>query len=175
MNAQVQKVKIDKIKIRKPKSTERTFNKKMATAIAESIKVDGQLSPVLLRKHPTEEGYYEQVAGLHRIYAVGQILKWEEIDAFVIECDEGARKMITIAENAFRTPLSKEQFYAAISAWRKHYEGNTNYKHGAAGGKATAAKAEAKSKPEEDDNPLLKFEAVQTGEPAPRVCQDYCG
>jgi len=46
MDTQVQKVRIAQIKIRKPKSSERTFNKKMASALAESIDRDGQLPRV---------------------------------------------------------------------------------------------------------------------------------
>lgn len=157
MDSQVQKIRIDKIKIRKPKATERTFNKKMALAIAESIKVDGQLQPILLRNHPTEPGCYEQIAGLHRIYAVGTILKRDEIDAYVLDCTEESGRMKTIAENVFRTQPNKEQFFAGISAWKKHYEENGAYKQGQAGGQAKAAAGQSQDTTTPDRSPLDDF------------------
>ncbi len=119
---QVQRVKIDQIKIRKPTPDERTYNPMMARALAESIELDGQLQPVILRPHPTEKGYYENVAGLHRIRAIGEILGWDEIDAYVIECDDEHREIMRAAENVFRTPLKELQFYTLISKWKDRYE-----------------------------------------------------
>lgn len=111
-----------------------------AALIAENIRQTGRLrSPVEVRKVKARKGQrpYCLIAGGHRLWAVGDILGWREVEAFVFECSDDEAKLAEVDENLVRhelNPLDRAVFLAERKdIWeRLHPE----TKAGIAGGKA---------------------------------------
>lgn len=168
-------IPIAQVKKSKPDPKLRTFSKKSAQEIADSVKAKGLIYPIILRPLPEPEGevLYEIVAGTHRFYACGHILQWETIPAHVMKMDDDDCLIYRIVENAARNSLSQEQFFAQIAQWRKIHVAKN--KVGAAGSKAAAeirtakAKGEApparksEAKPKESESNIQEMVAHATG------------
>jgi len=100
----------------------RKFSKNFAAKLAESIRIDGLLQPIVVRPNPASPGRYIRVAGAHRFHAVANVLKQEVIACHVIvDMDEIDAIMATDAENLFRNPLTKPQLLLALQRWHQHY------------------------------------------------------
>lgn len=100
----------------------RSFSREFAQNLAVSIKAEGMLNPIVVRPHPAKPGHYLGVAGKHRHYAVGKVLKEESIEAKVIaDMDDTDAEMAMIAENLWRNPLTKNQHLKAIKRWWEHF------------------------------------------------------
>src|SRR5690349_3126347 len=90
------------IDVPKTAADKRTFTKEFAIRLADSIKIDGQLSPIVVRPNPSTAGRYILVAGRHRLYAIKNVLKEQMIEAKIFDdLDEEDADFAGIVENLF--------------------------------------------------------------------------
>lgn len=71
--------------------------------LAESIKKDGLLNPILVKS--SEDGMYEVIAGGHRLRAVKK-LEWTEIEAKLIDIEESEASILAIKTNILQKNLT---------------------------------------------------------------------
>jgi hypothetical protein len=106
----------------KPSESERTFSRSFAEKLASSIEADGLLEPPVVRPASGKAGFYEVVAGMHRVYACAKILKWAAVPCAVVEgMSDDQAAAAKIAENVFRNPLTNEQRLLAVKRWYELY------------------------------------------------------
>jgi ParB family chromosome partitioning protein len=90
--------------IKPPKKHDRSqFSEEAIKNLAENIKVQGLLQPIVVRK--LEEGEYERIAGYRRLLAV-MLLGHTEILARVIEADDLSALKAMLSENTQREDLN---------------------------------------------------------------------
>ncbi|MHC2292970.1 ParB/RepB/Spo0J family partition protein [Bradyrhizobium barranii subsp. barranii] len=121
-------------------------------ALAESMKRNGLLHPITVRKRPGR-GYYV-IAGAHRL-AAARKLKWKTIECIYLkDCNDDTAKLAEIDENLMRAELSpaeramhvdrRKAIYEAIHGKAKANGANAANK--AMGNNATANLADAFTK-----------------------------
>jgi ParB family chromosome partitioning protein len=71
--------------------------------LVDSFRYAGQTSPILVVRE--DKGGFRVVSGAHRVAAARE-LRWDQIDAVVLDCDEPGQRLITIAEDLHRRDLS---------------------------------------------------------------------
>ncbi|EIE50946.1 chromosome partitioning protein ParB [Salipiger aestuarii] len=74
--------------------------------LRESIETTGQSVPILVRRHPSEDGRYLLVYGRRRLEAVRLSDKVDKVRALVATLDDGAATAVQITENMARRDLS---------------------------------------------------------------------
>jgi len=97
-----------------PRQPRRRFDTEATTALAESIKVQGIVQPVLVRPRPA--GGFELIAGERRWRAAQQAGK-PTIPALVRETDDRDTLLLGIVENVAReqlTPVEEARAYALL-------------------------------------------------------------
>ena len=100
----------------------RTFNKEFAVQLADSLKVDGQQNPIVVRTNPAVPARYILVSGRHRLYGMKQVLKEQFISATVIpDMDDAEAAIAADVENLWRSPLNKAQHASALKRWHTHW------------------------------------------------------
>lgn len=116
--------KVEKIAVEKLRAED--WNRPLETPGAElevltaSMKALGQLDPIVVR--PLEGGEYEVISGNRRL-AAAKRLGWGELEARVVEMDEGAAKGWAFATNHARKPIGI--FWEAVEVRRLREEGKT--------------------------------------------------
>ena len=88
-----------------PQQPRKTFSAEELAELAQSIKENGLLQPLLLRPAPKIPGKYELVAGERRLRAV-QKLGWKEVPAVIREVDDDALLVLALVENLQREALN---------------------------------------------------------------------
>ena len=88
-----------------PQQPRKTFSAGELAGLAQSIKENGLLQPLLLRPAPTIPGKYELVAGERRLRAV-QKLGWKEVPAVTRDVDDDALLVLALVENLQREALN---------------------------------------------------------------------
>ena len=88
-----------------PQQPRKTFSAEELAELAQSIKENGLLQPLLLRPAPKIPGKYELVAGERRLRAV-QKLGWKEVPAVTREVDDDALLVLALVENLQREALN---------------------------------------------------------------------
>ncbi len=87
----------------------RSFRREFAACLAESIKTEGLLHPIVVRPNPDKPGFFIRVSGKHRLYAMQKILKEQFIDCNVLQdFDAKDHEMVLIPENLCN-PLTRDQ------------------------------------------------------------------
>jgi ParB family chromosome partitioning protein len=81
------------------------FNADELESLAESIRVQGVLQPILVRSHPTAPERYQIVAGERRFRAAAQA-GLTEIPAIVREVDDSDAAVVALVENLQRQDLN---------------------------------------------------------------------
>lgn len=110
------------IDVPKIEGAKRTFSKEFAIKLADSLKIDGQLNPVVVRPNLVTLGRYIMVAGRHRLYGMKNVLKEQFISATIAEgMSETEAGMASDVENLWRNPLNKAQTAAALKRWHTHW------------------------------------------------------
>lgn len=100
----------------------RTFSKEFAVKMADSLRIDGQLSPIVVRPNPLDAARVILIAGKHRLYGMKNVLKEQFIMATIIDdMDEEEAKIASDVENLWRNPLNKAQHAAAVKRWHAHW------------------------------------------------------
>ena len=99
-----------------PQQPRKTFSAGELARLAQSIKENGLLQPLLLRPAPKAPGKYELVAGERRLRAV-QKLGWKEVPAVTREVDDDTLLVLALVENLQRealNPLEEAEGYQVL-------------------------------------------------------------
>ena len=88
-----------------PQQPRKSFSAEELAELAQSIKENGLLQPLLLRPAPTSPGRYELVAGERRLRAVRK-LGWTEVAAVTREVDDDTLLVLALVENLQREALN---------------------------------------------------------------------
>jgi ParB family chromosome partitioning protein len=83
--------------------------------LAENIRRDGILQPILVREHPTEAGRYQIIAG-HRRFAAAQKVGLLTVPAVVRIIDDNEKTALQLAENIQREGLSAIEIAEGLKA-----------------------------------------------------------
>ena len=95
------KIQIHKIK-RNRHQPRKIFNEDEIQQLAESIRQNGQIAPIVVRKL---DDSYELIVGERR-WRASQLLKKDTINAVIIEADEKTSAVLSIVENVQREDLN---------------------------------------------------------------------
>lgn len=111
------------IDMTKPSEEYGGFDGAKAAEIAKSIEHDGLLQKPVVRPMPNKPEYYEVIVGRHRVFAMGQLLKWDEIPCEVADGIDADRfESMQLAENIFRRNVTGVPLHKAIARWQVIYE-----------------------------------------------------
>jgi len=102
MEVQEMKIKIANIDVGKFAIREK-FNEEHMKEIAESLKVDGQWNPIIVR--PKEDGKYELIAGHYRLQASKE-LGWNEIDATIKDLTDDEADILSLKTNLMHSDMN---------------------------------------------------------------------
>lgn len=111
----VQEIELDKI-VPNRYQPRRTFSDESIAELAQTIKEQGLLQPIILRKDDTDPSKYEIIAGERRFRAV-QSLKHAKIPAIVEEMDDDRAASLALIENLQRenlNPIDEAQAYLQL-------------------------------------------------------------
>lgn len=89
------------------------FDEDKLNALANNIKENGILQPILVRSHPTSSGKYELISGERRLRAT-KIAQLTTIPIILQECDDKKAKNIQLWENLSREQLNTWEETRAI-------------------------------------------------------------
>ncbi len=99
-----------------PQQPRKAFSADELAELAQSIKENGLLQPLLLRPAPKAPGKYELVAGERRLRAV-QKLGWKAVPAVIREVDDDTLLILALVENLQRealNPMEEAEGYQAL-------------------------------------------------------------
>lgn len=102
----------------------REVEEEHAKAIALSIEAHGLINPITVRYAPAKNKGttpYVLVAGAHRLRAI-EINDGTEIEAAIIEADQGEAQLVEITENLFRNELSALDRAVFVASYRDVWE-----------------------------------------------------
>lgn len=88
-----------------PAQPRRTFDVDELASLAESIRENGLLQPILVRPLTGVSGHYELVAGERRLRAM-RLLSWSDAPAMVREVEDEILLILALVENLQREQLS---------------------------------------------------------------------
>ncbi|HLB80639.1 MAG TPA: ParB/RepB/Spo0J family partition protein, partial [Dongiaceae bacterium] len=81
------------------------FDEAQLQALAESIRANGILQPILVRRHPQTPNSFEIVAGERR-WRAAQIARLHEVPVIIREIADGEALELALVENVQRQDLS---------------------------------------------------------------------
>jgi ParB family chromosome partitioning protein len=122
-----------------PQQPRKTFSSEELSELAQSIKENGLLQPLLLRPAPGSPGKYELVAGERRLRAI-QSLGWKDVPAVTREVDDDTLLVLALVENLQREALSPMEEALGYQALMDHH-GLTQTQIGRAVGKSRSTVA----------------------------------
>lgn len=88
------------------------FSIESLSELANSINIDGQIEPVIVRPHPENDGSYIMVAGERR-YKAAELIN-VPLKAIILDLDDEKARRIQIAENIHRQNLTQKEVAAAV-------------------------------------------------------------
>ena len=88
-----------------PRQPRRLFDEAAIAELAESIKSNGVILPLLVRRHPEREDAYEIVAGERR-WRAAQVARLHEVPVVIRELSDGQMLELALVENLQREDLS---------------------------------------------------------------------
>jgi len=100
----VQPVPLDRISPN-PDQPRQAFDDAAIDELAESLRTQGVIQPLLVRPHPEEEGRFQIVAGERRFIAAGRA-GLEAVPCIVRELDDRQTFILSVAENVAREALN---------------------------------------------------------------------
>ena len=118
----IRKIKIEKI--HPSENQPRQERKKSVEELAQSLKQDGLLQPIIVTKKDTDESY-TIIAGERRFHAA-KSLGWNDIECKILDRDKKETYKIAIIENLQRENLSPYEEIEAISFLKKEYKYTDN-------------------------------------------------
>ena len=113
------KIQVHKIK-RNRHQPRKVFKEDEIKQLAESIRENGQIAPIVVRKIADD---YELIVGERRWRAI-QLLKKETINAVVIEADEKTSAVLSIVENVQREDLNSMEEAESLERLIKEFDMN---------------------------------------------------
>ena len=111
------KIQVHKIK-RNRHQPRKVFKEDEIKQLAESIRENGQIAPIVVRKI---DDNYELIVGERRWRAI-QLLKKETINAVVIEADEKTSAVLSIVENVQREDLNSMEEAESLDRLIKEFD-----------------------------------------------------
>lgn len=105
MEAGIQRVPLELID-RDPGQPRTEFDEEALQQLADSIKENGLLQPVTLRR---TDGRFVVIAGERRVRAC-RMIGWKEIQAIVLDVDQNGFRKLQMIENVVREPLNPVEF-----------------------------------------------------------------
>ncbi len=81
------------------------FDSEALTELAESIRSQGVLQPLMVRKHPEDPEIFQLIAGERRLRAA-KIAELETVPCIILEADESHMLELALVENVQRSNLS---------------------------------------------------------------------
>jgi ParB family chromosome partitioning protein len=88
-----------------PRQPRQRFNEESVNELAESIRANGILQPILVRRHPERPAEYEIVAGERR-WRAAQSARLHTVPVVIREVDDGLALELALVENLQREDLS---------------------------------------------------------------------
>jgi ParB family chromosome partitioning protein len=88
-----------------PRQPRRLFDEAAIAELAESIKSNGVILPLLVRRHPEREEAFEIVAGERR-WRAAQVARLHEVPVVIRELSDGQMLELALVENLQREDLS---------------------------------------------------------------------
>lgn len=113
----IKKLRITEVEPRK-EQPRRNFDEAALKQLSDSIKANGVLQPILVRKQPN--GFYQIIAGERR-WRASKLAGITEIPAIVIEADEKKVSEIALIENIQREDLNPIEEAAAYRSLMNDY------------------------------------------------------
>ena len=95
------------------------FDEKHVKEILESLKVDGQWNPIIVR--PKKEGKYELIAGHYRLQASKE-LGWEEIEATIKDLADDDADILSLKTNLMHSDMTATEKGKVINKIITKYE-----------------------------------------------------
>jgi ParB/RepB/Spo0J family partition protein len=118
---QVLVVSIDRL-VPTPDNRRKPFSDSSVRSLAQSIKNDGLLQPIIVRQHPTQSDRFEIRAGERR-WRAAKLAGLKEVPVFVRQLDNEQALTVTIAENLLRKDLHPLEEAEAIQlAFDREYD-----------------------------------------------------
>lgn len=114
---QVKKLRITEVEPRK-EQPRRTFDDASLSQLASSIRSNGVIQPILVRKQPN--GFYQIIAGERR-WRASKLAGLTEIPAVIIEADDKKVSEIALIENIQREDLNAIEEAAAYKSLMSDY------------------------------------------------------
>jgi ParB-like chromosome segregation protein Spo0J len=120
------------------------FNTRTAQEIANDIKADRKIHPIVIRLDPGNPGHYLGIQGRHRHHAMHFLLKKPSIACHVLTMDDAEATLAAITENLFRHDLHPTERSRSIRRWYEHFRAlyPERVGKGKAGGAARKKKAQ---------------------------------
>lgn len=128
----IRKIRLDQIQ--PSENQPRQDRKKAVEELAESLRKDGLLQPILVTKFPTSENLYKIIAGERRFHAA-KSLGWQEIECKIYDRGEKEVYRLAVVENLQRENLSPFEEVDAFRFLKSEY-GYTDGELGAILGKS---------------------------------------
>jgi hypothetical protein len=177
-NMKLHTIPVAKLEMAKPADGE--FDKEFAGTLATSIKADGLLHNPIVTPVTGKPDFFRVVSGKHRIYAVGKILGWTDVECFVADATEvEALESIELAANVFVRALTPEQKQKSLIRWHELYVKRYPTVEGKGAAQKTEAAASAASgdsKPSGDKRSLpLTKDAPGAPRPFAQVLESTLG
>lgn len=100
-----------------PLQPRREFSEDELVELAESIRENGLLQPLVVRPAPGAEGRFELVAGERRLRAI-RSLEWEDVAAVIREVSDETLLVLALVENLQRealNPLEEAEGYQTLA------------------------------------------------------------
>ncbi|MBI3834123.1 MAG: ParB/RepB/Spo0J family partition protein [Planctomycetes bacterium] len=119
--SRVQTVPIDKL-VPTPDNRRKPISDTSVRSLAQSIKSDGLLQPIIVRQHPTQSDRFEIRAGERR-WRAAKLAGLKEVPVVVRKLDNEQALAVTIAENLLRKDLHPLEEAEAIQlAFEREYD-----------------------------------------------------
>lgn len=114
------KIKLDKIVI-SPFSLREKIDEEHLNDIMESLKIDGQWDPIIVRPRP--DGKYDLIAGEYRVRAALE-LGWNDIEATIKDVDDVEASFLALKTNLIRRSMDPIEEARAIKKYMDDYDLN---------------------------------------------------
>lgn len=119
LDGTIRKIRMEKIK--PSQNQPRQERKKGVEELANSLKAEGLLQPIVVAKLDKEEDSYKIIAGERRFHAASS-LGWTEIECKIFDRDDKEIYKLAIIENLQREDLSPYEEVDALLHLKKEYK-----------------------------------------------------
>ncbi|MDP3137714.1 MAG: ParB/RepB/Spo0J family partition protein, partial [Burkholderiaceae bacterium] len=104
---------------RSPYQTRRDPSAARLDELAESLRVNTQLTPCLVRRNPRGSGY--ELIGGHTRTAAGRRNGWKQMQCRLVDCDDATAQRLVLIDNATQEELTVIERAQALAALVENY------------------------------------------------------